>query len=97
MFHVKAHIKLYEGKNYRQTPFTDGYRPLFKFIPNMMKSGQIKLINRNTFKPGEHGLVEISFLDDNYLGPDFRTGKKFTFGEGSHVLGEGQIVDYDKC
>ena len=93
MLNVRAIIKLYRGEPYRKTPFTDGYKPLFNFIKNMKKSGKITLTNRNEFSPGEEGEVTITFLDKNYLGSDFGNGKEFTFSEGTHVLGEGRILE----
>ena len=93
MVKVKAKIKLYAGEPYRKTPFTNGYRPLFNFISDMKKSGQIMLLNKSKFKPGDEDDVEITFIDNNYLGSDFGKGKTFTFGEGSQVLGEGQILE----
>jgi GTPase len=95
MLSIRAHIELYAGKEYRQTPFMNGYRPLFNFVQGMKKSGKISLINKDKFNPGEHGLVDIVFLDNSYLGSDFGKGKKFTFGEGPHVLGEGLVIDFD--
>lgn len=93
MLNVRAIIKLYRGKLYRKTPFTDGYKPLFNFIEDMKKSGKITLINKDEFVPGEEGEVKITFLDKNYLGPDFGNGKEFTFSEGTHILGEGRILE----
>ena len=93
MIKAKAKIKLYESEIGRTTPFTDGYRPLFNFVNDMKKSGQITLINKSEFKPGEEDSVEISFIDNQYLGKDFGNGKKFTFSEGRHALGEGEIIE----
>ncbi|HWD88178.1 MAG TPA: hypothetical protein VG367_08630 [Mucilaginibacter sp.] len=59
----------------------------------MNKSGKITLLNRDTFSPGDEGEVKITFIDNNYLGSDFGRGKKFTFGEGAHILGEGKVLE----
>ena len=91
MINVIAEIKLFNA--IRKTPFTTGYRPLINFIADMKKSGKITLINKEKFSPGEQGLVQISFIDENYLGKDFGKGKNFTFGEGASILGEGKIID----
>lgn len=93
MIKIKAKIKLYSGELYRKTPFTNGYRPLFNFVTDMKKSGQITLLNKSEFKPGEEGDVEIAFLNNDYLGSDFGIGKSFTFGEGVNALGEGQVLE----
>jgi elongation factor Tu len=93
MILVKANLKLYNGEKVRQTPFSSGYRPLFNFIENMRTSGRINLIDRNEFSPGENGVVEIAFLNDEYLGKDFNVGTKFSFGEGQIPLGEGEIIE----
>ncbi len=93
MVNVRAIIKLYRGDSYRRTPFNSGYKPLFNFVSDMKKSGKITLLNKNKFNPGEEDEVKITFLDNTYLGSDFGNGKKFTFSEGSHVLGEGKILE----
>ncbi len=93
MLNVRAKIKLFSGDLYRKTPFTNGYKPLFNFVNNMKKSGKITLINKKEFIPGEEGEVTITFLDKNYLGADFGNGKQFTFSEGTHILGEGRILE----
>jgi len=93
MINVRAIIKLYRGDLYRKTPFSNGYRPLFNFVNDMKKSGKITLVNQDEFKPGEEGEVKITFLDNNYLGSDFGNGKAFTFSEGTHILGEGKILE----
>jgi translation elongation factor EF-Tu-like GTPase len=91
MIKIKAKIRLYI--NGRITPFANGYRPLFNFIDEMKTSGMIHLINKNEFCPGEEGVVEISFLDNQYLGTNFGKGTGFTFGEGREPLGEGEILE----
>ncbi|PUZ19217.1 elongation factor Tu [Chitinophaga costaii] len=91
MVKIRAHIKLYEKG--RETPFSNGYRPLFNFIEEMKTSGRIDLIDREQFCPGEEGEVEIVFLNKGYLGSDFDIGKMFLFGEGSEPLGEGTVKE----
>lgn len=91
MIKVKAKIKLY--KNLRKTPFTNGYRTMFNFVKEMKTSGNIKLIDRDNFFPGDEGEVEINFLSKTHLRNDFNIGKKFSFGEGEEPLGEGEILE----
>jgi translation elongation factor EF-Tu-like GTPase len=79
MVKVKAIIKLYKKEKGRKTPFVSGYRPLFRFIDKMKTSGQITLIEKEKFCPGDEGEVEIIFLNKEYLGNDFEIGKKFIF------------------
>lgn len=93
MIKVKAKIKLFEGENKRQTPFDTGYRPLFSFIKETKTSGKIALIDRDIFKPGEEGIVEITFLNKEYLGERFGMGTPFKFYESEEPLGEGEILD----
>ncbi|MEX8547014.1 MAG: hypothetical protein V5804_05370 [Mucilaginibacter sp.] len=92
MLNVRAFIKLYQGNLYRKTPFASGYKPSFNFVADMKKTGKITLLDKKEFTPGEEGEVEIAFLDKDYLGNDFGDGKKFTFSEGTHILGEGRIL-----
>jgi translation elongation factor EF-Tu-like GTPase len=92
MIKVKAKIKLYKTDSGRKTPFNSGYRPLFNFIPEMKTSGQITLNDKEEFFPGDEGIVEIAFLNKDYLGNNFGVGTKFTFGEGQEPLGEGEII-----
>lgn len=89
MVKIRAFIKLYE--NGRKTPFLSGYRPLFDFIGTMKTSGRIELIGSKEFHPGYEGVVEITFLNKEYLGDDFQVGKVFFFGESEIPLGEGIV------
>lgn len=93
MIKVRAKIKLYEGKDKRQTPFTSGYRPLFDFITKTRTSGQIILLNQKEFRPGDEGIVEINFLNKDYLGDDFGAGKVVKFYEGKELLGIAEILE----
>lgn len=93
MIKVRAKIKLYEGKDKRQTSFTTGYRPLFEFIAETKISGQITLINQKEFRPGEEGVAEIAFIHQEYLGRDFGVGKTAKFYEGKEPLGEAEILE----
>lgn len=93
MIKIKAKIKLFEGPSKRQTPFFTGYRPLFKFTDQMKTSGQITLINQGEFRPGDEGIVEITFLHGKYLGRDFGLRKFFKFYEGEEPLGEGEVIE----
>lgn len=93
MIKIKATLKLYKGSDKRQTPFYSGYRPLFSFIEETKTSGQITLLDKEEFKPGEEGIVEIAFLNKDYLGDNFSEGTKFTFGEGREPLGEGEVKE----
>ncbi len=93
MITIKANLKLYTGERVRKTPFTNGYRPLFNFVNKMKTSGQVFLLDRNAFLPGDEGVVEIGFLSKEYLGKDFGKGKKFTFDEGAEILGDGEVLE----
>lgn len=91
MVKLKANIKLYE--NGRLSPFKSSYRPVFNFIDEMKTSGQIELIDKDEFFPGEEGIVNITFISRKYLGKDFAVGKRFFFGEGIEFLGEGIVIE----
>lgn len=93
MIKIKARIRLFKGDLGRRTPFTNGYRPLFNFIKGMKTSGQIILKDRQEFLPGDEGIVEIEFLNKEYLGDEFKKGKEFTFDEGIDILGNGQVLE----
>jgi translation elongation factor EF-Tu-like GTPase len=92
MIKIKAHLKLYKGV--RATPFLSGYRPVFDFIlETKTGGGQITLIEKDEFSPGEEGEVEINFISNKYLGEDFKVGKVFYFGEGGKSMGEGTVLE----
>lgn len=88
---VKANIRLYKSESSRKTSFTSGYRPIFSFENQEMKtSGQIILINKKEFSPGEEDEVQIHFLSQ-FLGDTFGEGTRFTFSEGAVPLGDGIV------
>lgn len=91
MVKIRATIRVYLG--IRSTPFRSGYRPHFNFIDEMKVSGHIQLIDRELFEPGDEGLVDIAFLNNNYLGDDFGVGKNFYFSEGPTIVGEGVVEE----
>lgn len=91
MIKIRAKITLY--KKGRSTPIISGYRPLFNFINEMKKSGMIKLLDRIELLSGDETEVEIIFLNNDYLGDNFRIGTKFTFGEGAVPLGDGEVKE----
>lgn len=88
MIRVRAKIKLYSGENKRQTSFRNGYRPLFNVLMGGKTSGMISLLDRQEFKPGEEGVVEIKFLQ-----ADCSEGTHFQFYESIEALGEGSIIE----
>ncbi len=88
MNRVRAKIKLYSGQNKRQTPFTNGYRPLFDVLEKTKTSGMITLLDRQAFNPGDEGIVEIKFLEANCS-----EGTLFYFYESVEALGEGVVVE----
>lgn len=95
MMCIKATIKLYER---RSIPFDNGYHPLFNFASESKVGGRIHLLDRDEFRPGDTGLVEIWFPVAEYLGDDFSKGKRFTFDEGtSEPIGEGVIEEIMEC
>lgn len=93
MILVKARIKLYKNKDGRQTAFTDGYRPLFNFVPEMKTSGLINIIESDNIYPGDQAIVYITFINSDYLGNNFGKGTTFTFSEGTDPIGDGEILE----
>lgn len=92
MIKIEAKIIVYKRDTGRKTPFKNGYRPLFNFLNNVKTSGQISLLDRDHFYPGDEAIVVVSFLNKEFLGSDFKKGKKFTFDEGAQTIGEGEIL-----
>lgn len=88
MITIKAKIKLYSGISKRKTAFTNGYRPLFDLIEQTKTSGMIALIDREEFKPGDEGVVDIKFLDARCF-----EGQQFFFYESEEPLGEGVVLE----
>ncbi|MCP5006435.1 MAG: hypothetical protein GY941_21235 [Planctomycetes bacterium] len=88
MIRVKAKINLYTGMDKRTTPFTSGYRPLFDVLAETKTSGMITLLDRDSFQPGDEGIVEIKFITANC-----NTGTKFFFYESIEPLGEGIVLE----
>lgn len=92
MITIKAKIRLYKGKEFRQTPFHSGYRPLFLFDGGEKTSGQIKLQDRTAFSPGDEDVVQVKFIHRDFLGKKFSEGASFKFYESKIALGEGTVV-----
>lgn len=90
MIEIRAII---EFNHTRKVPFFSGYRPAFLFIPESYTSGQITLIDRERFNPGETGEVEIKFLNKDLLGKTFGIGSEFTFEEPPNILGTGRVLE----
>jgi len=88
MVRIKAKIKLYAGVGKRKTPFANGYRPLFDVLEDNKTSGMITLLDRDEFKPGDEGIVEIKFIDANCSKDTL-----FYFYESREPLGEGVVVE----
>ena len=93
MVQIISKIKLFSTTRGRKTSFKNGYRPMFNFITETKTSGQITLIDREDFYPGEEGIVKILFLNKKYLGFGFGKGTVFTFQEGKELLGEGEVLE----
>ena len=91
---IKAKIELFAGEHMRKKPFTSGYRPVFDFIGARTKtSGKIDLIEMEWFHPGNSGTVKVSFNKGIINDSHFKVGETFTFGEGVHALGKGEITE----
>ena len=85
---VKANLFLYSGERKRATPFSNGYRPLFRLTDVDKVSGSITIIDGEDVFPGERSCVEILFIDDF-----FKIGDRTSFYEGAEELGEIEILE----
>ena len=92
---VLAKIELFAGENMRQTPFSNGYRPVFNFVNAKTKiSGKIDLIEINSFAPGTSEIVQVTFIKGMISNDYFRKGETFTISEGGEYnLGKGEILE----
>lgn len=88
MINVTARLRLYQGKNKRQTPFQSGYRPLFELNKGTKTSGMITLLDREELLPGDSAIVSIKFLLN-----DCPIGLSSYFYEGKESLGKITIID----
>lgn len=66
---------------------------LLHLIEETKTFGQITLLDREAFYPGDEGIVEIAFLIRRTLGNNFSEGTKFIFGEGRDHVGEGEVKE----
>jgi translation elongation factor EF-Tu-like GTPase len=92
---IKARLKLYEGKEMRQSPFVSKYRPIFDFPGAQTKlSGSIDLLDREAFHPGTSAIVEVSFIKGMVSEKFFTKGQSFTISEGGkNDLGHGEVLE----
>jgi len=88
MVKIKAKIKLYADVGKRKIPFKNGYRPLFDVLDDTRVSGMIILLDRDEFKPGEKGIVEIKFIEAK-----ISNDTSFYFYESEEPLGEGIVLE----
>ena len=90
LFKIEAEIKIHrEGA--RSWPIKTDYRPGFKFTNKMQTSGSILLLNGEDLKPGEKGIVEVSFVSNELLG-EIHLATEFKFYEGPVEIGEGKVL-----
>lgn len=92
MIKIKAEITVFGNGIGRIHPFINRYRPHFDFGKGLT-SGQIILLDREEFFPGEKGIVEIDFLFRNFLDGNLNAGSKFIFSEGNTIVGEGIVLE----
>mgnify|MGYP000985124040 CR=1 FL=1 len=92
MIKIKAKIKTHLGKG-RTNPITSGYRPLFFFGTQSLKSGMITLINASSIEIGDESEVYVTFNDNEFMGEDLSIGERILFGEGINLFGEIEILE----
>ncbi len=91
---IQARIELFSEGTGRKVPFNSGYRPIFTFKDASTKlSGRIDLIHGNVFIPGTSGVVNITFIAGMISNDHFKKGEQFTFSEGLHTVGSGEILE----
>jgi len=90
LFKIEAEIKI-NREGGRTWPITTGYRPGFQFINKTQTSGSILLLNNEDLKPGEKGIVEVSFISNELLG-EIHLATEFKFYEGPIEIGEGKVL-----
>jgi translation elongation factor EF-Tu-like GTPase len=88
-----AKIKFFDYVNGRKIPFFSRYRPICSFIPGDCTSGQIELLDRESFNIGDEGIVKITFVTKSSLGRNFCVGCLFTMSEGHYIMGFGEILE----
>lgn len=93
MIKIKASIQLFAGDKKRKVPIESGYRPLFQFVEDSMVSGSIHILDNCRISPGDNSIVEILFINKNFLGLNFHKGTIFKFYEGLNPVGEGEILE----
>ncbi len=91
LFKIEAEIEINKKGGGRTWPIKTGYRPGFNFLDKMQTSGSIYLINREDLKPGEKGIVEVSFISNELLGA-IQIGTEFKFYEGPVEIGNGKVL-----
>lgn len=90
IYKIEAEIRIYKDAG-RTWPIKTGYRPGFNFIGNKQTSGSINLLDKEDLKPGEIGIVEVSFISNELLG-EVHYGTEFKFYEGPVEIGNGRVL-----
>jgi len=81
-------LTLYSGAGKRQTPFHDGYRPLFAVREGELASGMIELQDRSELRPGEAAVVNVRFVRRHA----FAAGMRIQFFEAAEPLGHVEVL-----
>jgi len=77
----------------RKTPAVSGYRPHIKFdFDEMRTSGQQVFLNKDLVLPGDTVEAEIRIIAVDYFAHRLSEGMLFEFGEGSTIIGTGEII-----
>lgn len=90
LFKIQAEITVNETGG-RTWPIKSGYRPGFNFTNKGLTSGSINLLDKQELKPGEKGIVEVSFVSNELLG-ELQSGNEFKFYEGAVEIGIGEVI-----
>ena len=72
-----------------------GYRPHVEFdhIPIFKSSGQQIFLNKETVRPGESVIAEITLLSYYGYNKNIKVGSTFIFCEGAKVIGKGKVIE----
>lgn len=96
MIKIRALIKLYSGFGKRTIPIQSGYRPLVEIVQGFKVSGYFTLNKECKISPGEEGVIEIMFNENDLLRSNIKKGNKFQFYESRDALGEGEVLELVK-
>jgi translation elongation factor EF-Tu-like GTPase len=93
MIDVIANIHLLRAdEGGRQSFIFSGYRPNIRFADDVYVDGAITFSDREKVFPGDKCQVKIRFPKPEFVKEYLTVGTSFDINEGSHKVGEGEIL-----